>query len=255
MREPGADMDAEESRANPSCERSQFNTTHWSVVLTAQTRFSPAAQAALETLCCTYWYPLYAFVRRQGHSPHDAQDLTQALFEHLLRKDFLREIGPNKGRFRSFLLACLKHFLADEWDKVRAEKRSPGKPLISLDALDAETRYRLEPANLWDAERIYSRRWTLTLIGRVLDRLQQEFVTRGKMGVFARLEPYLLHEDGPSYAELAVEMGSTEAAIKKMVSRLRQRYRELFREEVAQTVTSPADIDEEIGYLLSRISG
>ena len=155
MRETGAKMDAEDvQRVNLSFGRSQFNSTHWSVVLTAQARFSPAAQAALETLCSTYWYPLYAFVRGQGHSPQDAQDLTQAFFEHLLRKDFLREVSPDKGRFRSFLLACLKHFLADEWDKARAEKRSPGKALISLDALDAEARYRLEPANLWDAERI-----------------------------------------------------------------------------------------------------
>src|SRR5512136_3275148 len=124
-----------------------FATTHWSVVLAAGEGQSPQAQEALSRLCETYWYPLYAFVRRQGHSPHDAQDLTQAFFEHLLRKDFLREVSPDKGRFRSFLLACLKHFLADEWDKVRAEKRWPGKPLISLDALDAEARYRLEPAN------------------------------------------------------------------------------------------------------------
>ena len=255
MREPGADMDAEEVQGiNPSCERSQFNTTHWSVVLAAQSQFSPSAQAALETLCCTYWYPLYAFVRRQGHSPPDAQDLTQAFFEHLLRKNFLREVSPDKGRFRSFLLACLKHFLADEWDKIRSQKRSGGNLAISLDAQDAEARYHQEPVDTWDAEAIYGRQWALTLIGRVLDRLEQEFVAKGKAGPFERFQSYLLDKQGPAYAELAAEMGTTEAAIKMTVYRLRQRFRELFREEVAQTVTTPADVDEEIRYLLSSVS-
>jgi RNA polymerase sigma-70 factor (ECF subfamily) len=248
-------MDAEKAQEiDPSWERSQFNTTHWSVVLAAQSRFSPAAQAALETLCGTYWFPLYAFVRRQGHSPQDAQDLTQAFFEHLLRKDFLRHVSPDKGRFRSFLLACLKHFLADEWDKIRTSKRPQGKPVIALDGLDAEARYRLEPAETWDAETIYSRRWALTLIDRVLDRLEQEFVAKGKAGPFARFQTYLLDEEGPTYAALAVEMGTTEAAIKMTVYRLRQRFRELFREEVAQTVTTAEEIDEEIRYLLSGVS-
>lgn len=256
MHKPGAHADAEEVQGiNPSSERTQFNTTHWSVVLAAQGQFSPAAKAAMETLCGTYWYPLYAFVRRQGHSPPDAQDLTQAFFEHLLGKDFLRAVSPDKGRFRSFLLACLKHFLADEWDKIRAEKRWAGKLVISLDAMDAEARFRLEPVDTWDAETIYSRQWTLTLIDRVLARLQQEFVAKNKASAFARLEPYLVDEGGPTYADLAVQMGTTEAAIKKTVSRLRQRFRELFREEVAQTVTTPAEIDEEIGYLLSGFSG
>jgi RNA polymerase sigma factor (sigma-70 family) len=255
MREPSADADTEEVQGiNPSSERSQFTTTHWSVVLAAQARFSPAAQAALEMLCRTYWYPLYAFVRRQGHSPQDAQDLTQAFFEHLLHKDFLREVSPDKGRFRSFLLACLKHFLADEWDKVRAEKRSTSKPVISLDALDAEARYHQESAAAWDAETIYGRQWALTLIGRVLDRLEQEFVAKGKAGPFERFQTYLLDKEGPAYAELAVEMGTTEAAIKMTVYRLRQRFRVLFREEVARTVTTPGEVDEEIRSLLSSVS-
>lgn len=255
MRERGADIHAAEVQGvNPTCERGYFDTTHWSVVLTAQSPCSPSAQVAMETLCGTYWYPLYAFVRRQGHSPHDAQDLTQAFFEHLLRKDFLRQVSPEKGRFRSFLLACLRHFLADEWEKIRANKRSGGKPVISLDAMDAEARYRVEPVNAWDAETIFSRRWALTLIGRVLDRLEREFVVQGKESPFERLQTYLLNEDGPTYADLAVELGTTEAAIKMTIYRLRRRFRELFREEVAQTVATPAEIDEEIRYLLSGVS-
>jgi RNA polymerase sigma-70 factor (ECF subfamily) len=194
-------------------------------------------------------------VRRQGYSPHDAQDLTQAFFEHMLRKDFLRQVSPHKGRFRSFLLACLKHFLADEWDKIRAEKRQVDQSVIALDALDAEARYRVEPADSLDPERLYARRWALTLIDRVLDRLEHEFVVSHKAVPFERYETYLLDDEGPTYAELAAQTGTTEAAIKMTVHRLRRRYRELFREEIAHTVATPAEVDEEIRYLLSCLSG
>jgi DNA-directed RNA polymerase specialized sigma24 family protein len=232
-----------------------FNTTHWSVVLTAQRGASPAAQAAMTELCGTYWYPLYAFVRRQGHPPPDAQDLTQAFFEHLLQKDFLSNVSPHKGRFRSFLLACLKHFLADEWDKVRAERSHAAKPVIALDALDAEARYRLEPADRQDPERLYARRWALTLIDRVLGRLEKEFSGHGNAVSFERVQTYLLDDEGPTYAELAAQLGTTEAAIKMTLYRMRRRYRELFREEIAQTVANPAEVDEEIQYLLDCLSG
>jgi RNA polymerase sigma-70 factor (ECF subfamily) len=157
-----------------------FATTHWSVVLTAGERESPEAAAALEALCRAYWYPLYAFVRRQGHRPEDAQDLTQAFFAHLLRKDFLGGVGPEKGRFRSFLLACLKHFLTDEWEKARTARRGGPRPEHALDLQQAEERYRVEARVDASPERVFERRWAVVLLDRVLDRLRQEAVTAGR---------------------------------------------------------------------------
>ena len=232
-----------------------FATTHWSVVLAAEQQESPQAADALETLCRTYWYPLYAFVRRQGSRPEDAQDLTQGFFAHLLRKDFLSGVGPEKGRFRSFLLACLKHFLADEWEKARAAKRGGARPELVLNLEQAEERYQLEARVEATAENLYDRRWALDLLDRVLDRLRHEAVASGKGTVFDHLRGCLLGErPAETYAQLGAKLSLSEAAVKVTVHRLRQRYRELLREEIAHTVARPEDVNEEMRYLFEVVS-
>jgi RNA polymerase sigma-70 factor (ECF subfamily) len=233
-----------------------FATTHWSVVLAAGKRESPEAAAALEQLCRTYWYPLYVYLRRQGQNAMDAQDRTQGFFAHLLAKGFLRSLMPARGKFRSFLLTALKHYLADEWDKHRAGKRGGAHPHLSLDAAQAEARYCLEPVDRMDAERLYERRWAITLLNRVLDRLQHEFAQAGKARLFERLQPYLVGEKSAiTYAELADSLQMTESAVKVTVHRMRQRFRELFHEEVADTVAEAGEVEEEVRHLFAVISG
>jgi len=233
----------------------EFTTTHWSVVLAAAQQESPQAAEALETLCRSYWYPLYAFVRRRGSSPEDAQDLTQGFFAHLLRKDFLHGVGPEKGRFRSFLLACLKHFLADEWEKACTAKRGGTGPELLLDLEQAEERYQLEARVEATAETLFERRWALDLLDHVLDRLRNEAVSSGREAVFDQLQGCLLGErPTKTYAELGTRLGLSETAVKVTVHRLRQRYRELLREEIAQTVARPEEIDEEMHYLFEVVS-
>jgi len=233
----------------------EFTTTHWSVVVAAGQGGSPQSTEALENLCRTYWYPLYAYVRRRGYEPPDAQDLTQAFFVHLLGKDFLRGVTPAKGRFRSFLLACLKHFLVDQSERARTAKRGGGQPLLPLDAAGAESRYRQEPADTADPQTLYERQWALTVLDRVLNRLQAEFAAAGKAAVFEQVQSFLVGDKGgQTYAELASASGTTEGALKMMVCRMRQRYRELFQEEIAHTVAAPDDIEEERRYLFSILA-
>ena len=235
-------------------ERAEFTTTHWNVVLAARDLAPAQAQAALETLCRSYWYPLYACVRRLGHSPDDAQDLTQSFFAHLLGKEFLRNVAQDKGRFRSFLLACLKRFLVSEWRKERTWKRGGGRFVPSLDEREAEIFYLREPVDLEDAEKLYERRWALTLLDRVLDRLEGEFAAAGKSAMFSRLQPFLMGEKGAeSYAGIAADWALSESAVKMTVLRMRERYRALFREEIARTVSSPAEVDEEIRCLFAIV--
>ncbi|MBI4328011.1 MAG: sigma-70 family RNA polymerase sigma factor [Chloroflexi bacterium] len=237
------------------CADGQFTTTHWSVVLAARRGDSPQAAEALETLCRAYWYPLYAFVRRQGQTPEDAQDLTQSFFAHLLRKDFLSRVGPEKGRFRSFLLACLKHFLADEWEKARTAKRGGAGPEFLLDLGRAEERYQLEARVEANAESLYERRWALDLLDRVLDRLRREAVASDKIAVFDQLQGCLLGErPNETYAQLGAKLGLSETAVKVTVYRLRQRYRELLREEIAETVARPEEVDGEMRFLFEVVS-
>ncbi|MBM3881769.1 MAG: sigma-70 family RNA polymerase sigma factor [Verrucomicrobia bacterium] len=232
-----------------------FATTHWSVVLAAGQSADAQASAALEQLCRTYWYPLYAYVRRRGFRHEDAQDLTQAFFAHLLRKDFLGGVGPEKGRFRSFLLACLKHFLVDEWEKARTAKRGGNCPALSLDMEKAEERYQLEARVEADPESLFERRWALDLLERVLDRLRHEAAGSGRTAVFAELECCLLGDrPAETYAQLGSRLGLSETAVKVTVHRLRQRYRELLREEVAHTVTRPEEVDDELRYLFAIVS-
>ncbi len=232
-----------------------FGTTHWSVVLTAGKGESPRAAEAMEALCRSYWYPLYVFVRRRGYNPQDAQDLTQAFFAHLLAKDFLAGVGPEKGRFRSFLLVCLKHFLSDERAKARAAKRGGTVAPVMLDLGEAEERYQLEAQVDASPETLYERRWAVDLLDRVLDRQRQEAVVADRDTRFNELKGCLLGEDPmETYAQLGTRLGLSETAVKVAVYRLRQRYRELLRDEIAHTVTRPEEVEEELRYLFAIVS-
>jgi RNA polymerase sigma factor (sigma-70 family) len=232
-----------------------FVTTRWSVVVTAGGRDTTRADEALAKLCQTYWYPLYAYVRRRGHSPEDAQDLTQAFFARLLERNWVAAADRQKGRFRSFLLSALNHFLADEWDKARAQKRGGGRTPVPLKFDTAETRYGHEPVDNVTPEQSYERRWALTLLDEVLKRLQTEYEQEGRAELFAELNPCLIGDrTSQPYAELAVKLGVTEGAVKSAVHRLRQRYRQLLRDEIAQTVAEPGELNEELQHLFRTLS-
>ena len=250
-------MPPPEDTATPTAApRDWFTTTHWSVVLSARDQDSPQAAAALEKLCRTYWYPLYAYVRRQGEREESAKDLTQEFFALLLQKNRLQHVQRAKGRFRSFLLASLKHFLTDEWDKARALKRGGGQGLLSLDDTTAEDRYRLEPVDTMTADKLFEQRWALTLLDQAKARLKAEYTQAGKADLYERLRVFEAADpDTPTYAAVAAQLGLTESAVKSAAHRLRQRYGELVREEVAHTVTGPAEVDEELRHLIGVLSG
>lgn len=233
-----------------------FATTHWSVVLAAADQDAPEAAAALEQLCRTYWYPLYAFIRRNGYSEADAQDLTQGFFLHILSRRFLQRASPERGRFRSFILGSLKFFLLDELARLQAQKRGGNQTFVFLDGCSAEERYRLEPVERLNPEQLFDRRWALTLLERVLERLEAEFVEAGKGRMFGRLREFLLGNSGlPAYREVGEALGMSEGAVNQAVHRMRQRYRELFQEEIAQTVASPTEAEEELRHVFAAISG
>ncbi len=232
-----------------------FATTHWSVVLAAANQESQEGSAALEELCRTYWYPVYAFVRRQGYEVADAQDLTQGFFAHILSRGFLKRASPAKGRFRSFILGALKYFLADEWAKLQAQKRGGGLMPVFLDAQTAEARYRLEPLDLMDAEKLFERRWATALLDRVLARLEEEFSNTSQKRVFDELRVFLLGEKpSATYAQVASALQMTEGAVKVAVHRLRERFRELFREEVVHTLEDPGELNDEVRHLFSVLA-
>jgi RNA polymerase sigma factor (sigma-70 family) len=233
-----------------------FLTTHWSVVLTAGRNDTTRARDALAKLCQTYWYPLYAYVRRRGHSPEGAQDLTQEFFARLLEKNWVGNADQTKGRFRSFLLSTMNHFLSDEWDKARAQKRGGGVPAVPLQLDTAETRYGVEPSDSATPERIFERRWALTLLEKVLHCLQTEYEQEGRADLFAALHPCLVGErTSQPYAELAVKLGVNEGTVKSAVHRLRQRYRQLLRDEIANTVAGTDAVDEEMRHLFAVLAG
>jgi len=220
------------------------------VVLTAGHSDTAHARAALEKLCRAYWYPLYAYVRRRGKSPEDAKDLTQEFFARLLERNWIERADQQKGRFRSFLLSAMNHFLADEWDKARAQKRGGGMTAVPLQFDTAETRYGHEPAENVTPEHSYERRWALTLLDEVLQRLRSEYDQEGRAEFFAALHPCLVGDrTAQPYAELAVKLGISEGTVKATVHRLRQRYRELLRDEIAQTVSGPDEVNEELRHL------
>ncbi len=235
--------------------QSIFVTTHWSVVLAAKDKTSPDCAQALETLCKTYWYPLYAFVRSSGYSPPDAQDLTQGFFARLLAKDYLRVVEPEKGRFRTFLRMVLRRFLAHERERVRAEKRGGGRPCLSLDTALAEERFQAEGAGALAPDQLYDRRWALALLDEVTARLGHEYAAAGKGTELQQLKPYLTAERGQiPYAEIATAMQTTEGAARVAVHRLRKRFRELFREVIAETVADAGEVEAELRHVIGALS-
>jgi RNA polymerase sigma factor (sigma-70 family) len=237
-----------------------FATTHWSIVLAAARpdvhRDRPDAQAALATLCETYWYPLYAYVRRLGYKAEDAQDLTQGFFAALLEKHYVKAADRRRGRFRSFLLTALKRFLAKQRDRAHAQKRGGKARPISLDLESGESRYALEPSHDVTPEAIYQRRWALTVLDRVIVRLRQVYADAGKDKVFDGVKAFLTGEGGaPPYEQVARELGMSQGAVKVAVHRLRRRYRDLLRSEIAQTVADPEAVEEELKDLLAALEG
>jgi len=239
-------------RSNPTASKAgRFGTTQWSLVLKA----GQGAQEALLKLCKIYWPPLYAFVRRRGHSVHEAQDLTQTFFVHILESHGLRAVAPTKGRFRSFLLVSLKHFLDNEWNKAHAVRRGGRYQFISWDDLKSEDRELLGPTDSMTPERLFNRRWALMLLERVMNRLGSECAAAGKEQLFDKLKDYLTGDaGGKSYREVAAELQLSEGAVKVTIHRLRRRFGELVREQIAQTVDTPEEIDDEIRELFTALS-
>lgn len=232
-----------------------FGTTHWSVVLGARQADFDGAAGAMEALCRNYWYPLYVFIRRRGSDPHEAEDLTQAFFAFLLAKEGLKKVDRAKGRFRTFLLAALTNFLNNEWDKRQALKRGGQCRIVSLNEMAAEDRYRFEPADPLTPERLFERRWALTLLEQALARLKQEYIAEGKAAMFGKLETGLTREVAEGIcAEWAAALGMSKGAVKVALHRLRRRFGESLRHEIARTVTSPAEVDDEIRHLFAAIS-
>jgi len=219
--------------------------------MTARDKTSAESAQALESLCNGYWYPLYAYVRRLGNSPHDAQDLTQEFFARLLQKDWLDAVERGRGRFRSFLVMALKRFLANEWDKARSAKRGGRQVFVPLDAECAEARYLADPAPSLPADHLYEHRWALALLDEVMARLRAEYEGDGRGNDFARLKAYLTAERGAiPYSEISAEMGTSEGAARIAVHRLRRRFRESFRAAVADTVSSAEEVDAEMRYVV-----
>jgi len=244
-------MNAAASRQRVDTGAAAFVTTHWSVVLAAQGE-SDAAREALEKLCRAYWWPLYGFVRRQGYTPEEAQDLTQGFFAMLLQRRDLDAVRREKGRLRSYLLTSLKNFLGQAHRRAMAVKRGQGRPLVPLEELLARERADLEPADTLSADRIYERRWALTLLEQVLARLGEEYRVAGSAALFEQLKQMLADEPGsPSQAEIAQELNMTENAVKQAFHRLRQRYRLLLREEIAHTVAAPGEVEDELRHFIA----
>jgi RNA polymerase sigma-70 factor (ECF subfamily) len=226
------------------------------MVLAAGGRPTPQAEQALADLCRTYWYPLYAYARRRGYSKPDAEDLTQGFFARFLERNYLDGLSSDKGRFRAFLLAAMKHFLANEWDRAGRLKRGGGEAPLSLDWQNADTRYQIHPADELSPDRLYDRAWAVTLLEQVILRLQDESAAVGQAALFAELKPFLMvGKKAIPYAQAAAALGLTEGTLRVMVHRLRRRYRELLRTEIAQTLSDPAQVDEEMRALLGAFAG
>jgi RNA polymerase sigma factor (sigma-70 family) len=234
----------------------RFHTTRWSAILVAAQSQLPGSQAALSELCRLYWYPLYAFARRRGRGPPDAQDLTQGFFLHLLEHRALKQAQPLKGKFRSFLLASFQNFILDETSRARCLKRGGNREFVFLDAEDAESRYRLEPADVLTAEKIYDARWAMTLLGHAVERLRREYAARDEMSRFDVLEVFVgvgQNRTPPSYEEVAKSLRVGVGAAKTIVHRFRRQYSAILREEIGRTVSDPADIEQEIHALCDAL--
>jgi DNA-directed RNA polymerase specialized sigma24 family protein len=234
---------------------SQFATTRWSMVLAAGRTPTSDAADALERLCETYWYPLYAYARRRVNQPSDAQDLTQSFFAKLLEKDYVRPAAPERGRFRAYLLTAFQHFLSHEWEKANALKRGGGRLPIRLDFSEGESRWQLEAPSQLTADQLYERQWALAVLNGVMDRLAAEMTASGKAAHFALLKDFMIGEhDLQTYAEIAPKLGTTSAAAKMAASRMRRRYRHLLRDEIAQTVAGTDEVDQEIRDLFAALA-
>jgi RNA polymerase sigma factor (sigma-70 family) len=232
---------------------SQFPATRWTLVIAAGDPRRKEARSALVSLCENYWYPLYAYLRRRGYSADQAQDLTQEFFIRVLEGRYLDRADPERGRFRSFLLTSLKFFVADEEDRRNAHKRGGGV-LVPLEFSSGEDRYQREPAHNETPERIFERRWALSVLDRVVEKLRHEFILHGRPEHFERLKVFLLSQSDAPYSALALEMNTSEGALKVAIHRLRKRYRDLFRQEIADTVADPAEVESELRYLATVLT-
>jgi RNA polymerase sigma-70 factor (ECF subfamily) len=232
-----------------------FATTHWTVVLAAGKRHTPQSDGALEELCRTYWFPLYAYVRRRGHTKEDAEDSVQAFFARFLAKNYLEGLSAERGRFRAFLLASLKHFLINEWKKAQRLKRGGGEAPLSLDWETADTKFQVAATNEPSPDKVFDREWALALLAKVIECLQRECEADGKAKLFEQLKIFLTAgKDGTAQAEVAKALGMEEGAVRVAIHRLRKRYRELLRAEIAQTLADAADVDEEMRALFGAFS-
>ncbi len=249
-------MAAEKADLNkPARTAAQFATTRWSTVLAASAEPSAESAQALEELCQSYWYPLYAYVRRRGSSPHDAEDVVQGFFAQILRYQSLSRVSPDKGRFRSFLIASLDYYLADEHARKNAAKRGGGQSTISIDSLEAEKKYALEPIERFTPRDLFERRWALTLLERVLAQLELDYQASGQRELFSATKHLLRGERGSdTYSTIASALGMTEAAVKMGVSRMRRRFRDLLVEAVSHTVGTPGDLQPELRHLLASVA-
>lgn len=234
---------------------SKFPTTRWTLVLAAADRDPVQGRDALASLCESYWYPLYTYVRRRGYPGGQAQDLTQEFFVRLLSGRYIDRADPDKGKFRAFLLSSLKYFLNDEWDRSRAKKRGGQSSLLPFEISDGEMMYEREPVDNETPERIYERRWARTLLDRVLKHLRDEFVRHGRLDHFNQLKVYLLNQGDVPYAELARQLETSEGALKVGIHRLRKRYRDLLRAEIAETINDASQVDGELRYLAAALAG
>ena len=232
------------------------SATHWSVVLAAGRQNSPYAHEAMEKLCRAYWPPLYAYVRSRGHSPHDAQDLTQEFFGRLLEGQLLSQVQPTGGRFRSWLLVVMNHFLAHEWEKSRAQKRGGGVPPIPLDEALAEKRFEGALAAQQEPEKMFDREWALAVLDAAAARLRSTYADEGRSHLYEQLKPFVSRSaEPPTYLQVAASLNMTESAMKSAIFRLRQRYQQIVREEISETVAAFTDVDDELRYLLEVIRG
>jgi DNA-directed RNA polymerase specialized sigma24 family protein len=237
-------------------DQGRFRTTHWSGILAAAESRIPGSQEALAELCRLYWYPLYAFARRRGYGPHDAQDLTQGFFLHLLENRFLKQVHPLKGKFRSFLLASFQNFASDQAARARCQKRGGDREFVFLDSEDAECRYRLEPADHLTAEKIYDARWAMTLLTHAVERLRGEYAGRGEEPRFEVLKVFIGVEEGsiqPSYEQIARSLRVSVSAAKTLIHRFRKQYSVILRQEIGRTVSDPGAIDQEIHALCDAL--
>jgi DNA-directed RNA polymerase specialized sigma24 family protein len=248
-------LPAEETQRRATPEHTVFATTRWSVILAAGQRNGPDTDLALEELCQTYWFPLYAYLRRQGRSPENAEDLTQSFFARFLSRNYLKGLDSEQGKFRNFLLVAFKHFLANEWDHATRQKRGGGVPTLSLDWESAEGRYTLNPVDNLSPDRLYDRAWAVTLLERVVNRLRDECAHDGRSTLFAELQPFLTAgKSAIPYAPAAAALGLSEGAVRVAVHRLCRRYRDLLRAEISETLSDPTQVEEELRSLLSAFS-